>query len=488
MSVPGVIAQEWRAGSLLSPSFDQVVFQSTWDGTNGGTNAIDESPIHASPLTFSNCALSNAQHLFDTACSLRCDSYVDFVSVPANALYHIGQGDFTVETFLRVPTFQQTATAQLVGVWDASNNEWRAVFDSTRMFFQNRKSAGIQQYSFLHQMLTDTWYYIAWCRYMGRLRAFMGTVGGMADLMHSANNIGPFTELATPKLHIGGNTAAFNGCNAFIQHMRVSRCAWYRTDAAFLVPSTRFGFGQIFPPLVSAPDVIYPAGIGQVLPGPMIDTDVFFTPALEMTPGFVNSPVTNGTAGVASGGPTLVGSRVNGNVLIAWIMTLAGTGGGGKTFSVGGGWTIGDQQQDANTSAAWAWRLIDGTEAAPTFTWSGACSYHARMYQFSGNDLSAPIGNKLKAQGASANLIINGGVGMTMSDGTSSVIAITLTPTSDVIPPVPPGYTALVGFNHPNGSDRVFIQPQGAAGSVSGPVNLTIPSSFWHGFMIEIKT
>ncbi len=108
------------------------------------------------------------------------------------------------------------------------------------------------------------------------------------------------------------------------------------------------------------------------------------------------------TAGsVTSIVPTLPGSRVNGNLLIAECVVNAS----GKTIAVtggGGGWVIGDSA-NTNISAAWAWRVIDGTESAPTLSWTGAASAQAIVIQWQGV-AATPIGNFAQTQsiGASA--------------------------------------------------------------------------------------
>jgi hypothetical protein len=490
MTIPGVVASEWR-GSLIAPTFwTDVVFQSTWDGTDGATDAIDESPINA-PLTWHGAAESNAQHLADTTCSMRCDTVTDYVSAPANVAYDIGNGDWTFETFIRIPQFGTTTAMQWMGVWQqASIARWRIISDSDQVFFQAFFNSVINNFSFQHAMITNTWYFCAWARYLGILRAWMAPASNpTAPLV--LRRIQSSSYLTTPgvNLYIGGNpdTSVMEGSNAFFQHMRLSRKAWYRDDNAIPIPTQRFGFGQIFPRPIAADDVFYAPTVarqGDVTVPKLAADDAFFTTTVVRNPSFVNATTTNGATGATAGAVTLIGSRVNGNLLIAYVAV----NGGGKTFAVGGGWTIGAQINDANSSAAWAWRIVDGTEAAPTFSWTGAATWHGKMIQFTDNHASSPIGTVLSATGASANLIVNGGVGLTTTGLVSTVAALTMVHSSSQTIPLPAGYTAAgANFNDANGSDRASFQYQSGSGTVSGPVNLTITSAFWQGFMIEIK-
>jgi len=494
MTIPGVIAEE-RFGSLssdLSASFNDVIFQTTWDGTDGGTNAIDESFIHA-PLTFGVSAkLSAAQHLLDASTSLRTLSVLDYVSAPPHPAYDFSTvSDFTIETYLRPMAL--TTVQQIVGVWQddntASLNQWRICYDIKRFFFDYVTGGAYLNYSAFHNMLINTWYYVAWCRYAGNLRCFMGIPGGTASMIFTVfMPTDPFDKRTTIPLFIGGNTAGSQyhvGGNAFFQHTRITRAARYRTDASFAIDGHKWGFGSLFPPSINVPDVIYAPFMGQVLGVAIPSDDVFPTPVVQRGPTFVNDSGTNGATSGNAGAPALVGSRTNGNLLIAFAQINTG----GQTVTVSGaGWTLGATHSDANASAAWAWRMVDGTETAPTFNWTTNAVHHQRMFQFRDTHPTAPIGATAVASGASANLLINGGVGLTTTGVISTVMAITLVNASSQVLPLPAGYIAAgASFNDSNGSDRTSFQYQLGAGTVSGPVNLTITSAFWHGFMIELK-
>ena len=69
------------------------------------------------------------------------------------------------------------------------------------------------------------------------------------------------------------------------------------------------------------------------------------------------------------------------------------------------------------------------------------------------------------------------------------MVALLFTVSNSQVIPLPAGYTAAgATFNDGNGSDRVCYQVEGVSGSVSSPVNLTITSAKWHGFLIELLT
>jgi hypothetical protein len=485
MTMPGVIAQEPR-GAITLPSFlSDVVFQSSFNGTDGGTNATDDSFLHA-PITFApGTKLSNAQTLFGSTTSLRCQGGFDFVSTPANAAYNI-TGDFTAEGFVR--PFVLGFLSQLIGVWGNDNslstNQWRVAYDGNYLIFQYAFGGGILQFKFTHGWLTDTWYYWTWCRYAGVIRCFVGQPGGNTALMFK----GLFSDSIvqnSANLYIGGNADGSSiqvGANAFIAHMRLTRAAWYRDDNPFPVPSSRFGQGQIFPPLYVDPDIIRAPFLGQVLGAAMPADDVIPAPTVARSPTFLNLVATNGATGGTSGAPSLIGSRVNGQLLIAFIQ-LDTPQASSTPFSVSGGWTMGDQQNNSG----WAWRIVDGTETNPTFSWAANSVWHARMYQFQDTNVVTPIGAKLKGTGSSGSLTLNGAVGLTTTGAVSTAFAILLTMNSSQTIPLPTGYTgAGSAFGDGFGSDRASFQYQGLAGTVSGAVDVVISPSVWAGFLIEL--
>lgn len=197
-----------------------------------------------------------------------------------------------------------------------------------------------------------------------------------------------------------------------------------------------------------------------------------------MTVAYVNHTSINGGSGT-SGNGILPGSRVNGNFLIAFIQVFTGS----KTISVSSGWTIVDDATDANQSSCWAWRLVDGTETAATFSWSGSATWHADCYQFSGNDTPSPVGAHNKNSGNSTTLSVSA---VTTTNPNSDVIALLLTSTNLTIP-TPTGYTSRNAFNDGNGSNEIADETVVSSGVASDAVSVSVTSGPWSGFIIELK-
>jgi hypothetical protein len=183
------------------------------------------------------------------------------------------------------------------------------------------------------------------------------------------------------------------------------------------------------------------------------------------------------TSGTTSATVPLTTLRSDGDLLIAH----CGVTGSGKTFSISGaGWTIADTS--SNGSACWAWRIVDGTETAPVFSWSGAANCHAQMIEWF-NVGRNPIGNKAKANGSGTTVSL---AGITMSDHTASVFSIVCVQGGQSIP-TQSGYTNIETANNSQGSFLYQYQFGGSVGSSSTAISTTITSAAWEAFLIEIK-
>jgi hypothetical protein len=244
-------------------------------------------------------------------------------------------------------------------------------------------------------------------------------------------------------------------------------------------------FFRIKPPFYADTDAFHTAHVGfpaqTLVPSLVTDADAFYAPAAAQFPAFVNEGTINGSLGSTSITPALPGSRVTGNLLVAFVQITNGD----VSISVDNGWTIdaGLTQHDANGSSALAWLLVDGAEAAPTFSWSGSLINHAQVFQFAGNDGTSPIGATANGSGNSTTLSVSAVV--TTHDA-SLIAAMCLTTVNQAIP-VPTGYTSRSQFNDAFGSDRLFTEKVATSGASSDAVSVTISSSAWHAYLFEIK-
>lgn len=125
---------------------------------------------------------------------------------------------------------------------------------------------------------------------------------------------------------------------------------------------------------------------------PVVFETIGVAPPL-VPPTYVNvGAQTSATAAALS--LTLPGSRVNGNLLIAFIGVNSPTSAG---ITWPGGWTPIDVNGGSGSPlAGWAYRYVDGSETNPSVSWTGSATCRGGIMQLSGTRSSSPIGHTTK--------------------------------------------------------------------------------------------
>jgi hypothetical protein len=207
--------------------------------------------------------------------------------------------------------------------------------------------------------------------------------------------------------------------------------------------------------------------------------------APAVPPAFVNVSAVAGNLGQTNGAPTMPGSIVAGNLLIAEVQVF----GVNSTISVTGtGWTIGDQAGAGSSCSAWAWRVATGVAdgSPPLFSWTGAATFHSKCLQISGN-ASSPIGAIAHNAAASASTAFTVS-GIATTHNASYILGFMSVTGSQVIS-TPTGFTSRSQFNDSFGSDRLCDETVSSSGSTSDNLNATLsPGADWQGFLIEVKS
>lgn len=197
------------------------------------------------------------------------------------------------------------------------------------------------------------------------------------------------------------------------------------------------------------------------------------------TPAFVNSGAkTEGTSGTATA--VLPASLVTGNLLLAYVQCT----GGAVTFSIGAGWTIADQVNvGSGSDSCWAYRYVDGSEAAPSFT-IALTTWGCQVYQFSGVKASSPIGAIRNNSGNSSTVTV---ASITTTGANSLIVGLLFSafgPPSSM--PTPSGYTSRDSGNDAAFAFRVCDQPQTTIGASSTAISSTITSTPWSAYQLEL--
>lgn len=193
-------------------------------------------------------------------------------------------------------------------------------------------------------------------------------------------------------------------------------------------------------------------------------------------PSTVGATVTSVSATTLT--PTLP-TRANTNLLISHVQIQAT----GKTPSVGGVWTLGDTVNTGSISAAWAWCIVDGTEAAPVWSWAGAAACVAQVIRYTGNATPTGVGAFLNAT-ADASTTVTTGALVTTADN-SLCLNLIFASTSQTIP-LPDDRTSIFSNASGNGSTRVAYGQVGLSGSTTDSPSVTITAANWISFTIEV--
>lgn len=198
---------------------------------------------------------------------------------------------------------------------------------------------------------------------------------------------------------------------------------------------------------------------------------------------FLGSGLYSTNSASTSISPALPPLRKNGNLLLAfaWIGTST-------TASVSGtGWTLVETVNNGSITQAWAWCLVNGSEGAPSFSWSGSSSNGAIILQYCNTDQSSPIGAHNNGLGNGTTISVSA---VTTTRDNSLVIAIMENGLSANIAAVPTNYTdrwqesvILAVGNSLRVADEVIT----TSGTGSDAVSVAISSSAnWRGVIAEI--
>lgn len=200
----------------------------------GDSAPIVDSSTYARPVTASGSpapSISSAQSQFGGSSILFPNTLGSLLTVPSDALFAFGTGDFTVEAFLRQSS-PRNGFAALLEIGNHLNN--------TGIIFLVGNN-GVQIYSngFFGSstaLAFNTFNHVAWVRQSGILSMYLG--GTRTSTIEFARDL-----TATGPVTIGSSNPAGNAyndsyrLNSYVDEMRVHRGALY-SGATITVPSS----------------------------------------------------------------------------------------------------------------------------------------------------------------------------------------------------------------------------------------------------------
>lgn len=214
----------------LDPFWTSVKLLMGFDGTNGSTAIVDESPL-AQTVTVNGAAqISTTTPKFGTG-ALRCTvPGTDFVQVPDNAGFAYGNGDFTMECWW-MPIVG--GNHYIMGQGSAGGFVWNGLMvESGLLQFGNRDFSNPQT---AFSPTANQWYLLCVERASTVIRLYIdGVMGVKATVGTTA-----LTD-ATDPFRVGEFFPGF-GTNARIDEVRVTKgVARYNSDGGYAVPTAAY--------------------------------------------------------------------------------------------------------------------------------------------------------------------------------------------------------------------------------------------------------
>lgn len=197
-------------------------------------------------------------------------------------------------------------------------------------------------------------------------------------------------------------------------------------------------------------------------------------------PVFVSTSSTTGNISATSQTPSLPASRVNNNILLAFCQLPAST----ATISTSTtGWVIFASDTTNGSSVSLAWRLVDGTETAPTFTWAGAAAVHVKCWQYSGNLTSSPFGATAQASATGSTTITSASL-VTTADNSLILQLLFSGGSAAIATPLP--YANNGNFADGTAGDSENSGTAFVSGSTTDAVSVGVNSTTWKSFGVEL--
>jgi hypothetical protein len=204
--------------------FASVVLLLRFEGSNDSTSFLDSSSAPKVVTANGNARISTAQSFFGGSSGF-FDGTGDFLSTPAGPAFAFGTGDFTVETWLYVSSYNSQAVRFFTTSATVTNFSCEVTAAGALGFWN-----GSAFTTFGGSVTANVWHHIAICRASGVVRAFLnGALVGSATITTNLTNTLPIQFPAT-------NSYASAVC--YLNALRVTRAARYL--AAFTRPTTVF--------------------------------------------------------------------------------------------------------------------------------------------------------------------------------------------------------------------------------------------------------
>jgi hypothetical protein len=217
------------------PYWNNVSYLLVGNGANGTTtNIIDSSSNHLSTTVNGNTVISTAQNKFGSG-SVAFDGAGDFVSTPSNTVFGFGTGDFTVEAWVYLNSYNSGYVSQIAGghIWSVGADFIFGIATTGKVYFQIGGGGGI---SSTGTVSLNGWNYVAVTRSSGTATFYINnSSSGSATLATNVLDTLPFTVGSDSTGNVG---ASLNG---YLYDVRVTKGIARTITSAPTAPFPTYG-------------------------------------------------------------------------------------------------------------------------------------------------------------------------------------------------------------------------------------------------------
>lgn len=215
----------WPEVPIVDPSFANVSLLLHMDGSNGSTTFTDSSSNGFTVTANGNAQIATANPKFGSG-SLALDGSGDYLTIPANDVFQLGTGNFTVECWVKVNTGNSNNGLFTFGAGVSTGLAVAIISGQWRLTFAG---AGGEE---MGAVTTDAWQHLAVARSGNSARMFINGTQIGSTLSNSTN-------LADNALKIGYYYDPGYSLSGFVDEFRVTKGV-ARYTANFTPPTAPF--------------------------------------------------------------------------------------------------------------------------------------------------------------------------------------------------------------------------------------------------------